>query len=140
MRDQGGYGHYNPDTAKKFLGSNVRRKASNQTNFRSEIFYQAGVDQHAVELARLRAVIAAVEQSIAAQEDLLLRGKRRIERQARGLLHDQRQIGTFQGIERRRDVDRFEVDGVDRVIGGEITLVPRHQAALDGRIVKAGLD
>src|SRR5580704_18046218 len=69
--------------------------------FRSEIFYQAGVDQHAVEMARLGAVIAAIKQSIAAHEDLLLRGERRIERQAGGLLHDQRQIRTFQSIERR---------------------------------------
>src|ERR1700731_5372021 len=60
----------------KLLGSNLRRKASNQTNFRSEIFYQAGIDQHAVELARLGAVIAAVEKSVAAHEDLLLRGER----------------------------------------------------------------
>src|SRR6202030_3854214 len=124
----------------KLLGSNLRRKASNQTNFHSEIFYQAGIDQHAVELARLRAVIAAVEQSVAAHEDLLLRCERRIERQARGLLHDERQIGALQGIERRGNVDRFEVDGVDRVIGGEIALIPRHQAALDGGVIEAGLD
>src|SRR5580700_2990576 len=103
MRDQGGYGHNNPDAAKKFLGSNVRRKGFEPKLFRSEIFYEAGVDQHAVEMSRLGAVVAAVEQSVATLEDLLLRGKRRIERQARGLLHDQRQIRTFQGIERRGD-------------------------------------
>src|SRR5580700_6403106 len=131
---------HQPRRREKIPGSSMRRRASNQTYFRSEIFYEAGVDQHAVEMARLGTVIAAVEQSVAAQEDLLLLGERRIERQAGGLLHNQRQIGTFQGIERRGDVDRFEVDGVDRVIGGEIAPIPRHQAALDGRIVEAGLD
>jgi hypothetical protein len=51
---------------------------------RSEILDQAGVDQHAVEMARLGTVIAAVEQSVAAHEDLFLLGERRIERQAGG--------------------------------------------------------
>src|SRR5580658_10617665 len=140
MRDQGGYGHNNPDAAKKFLGSNVRPKGVEPNLYHSKILYKAGVDQHAVEMARLGTVIAAIEQPVAAQEDLFLLSERRIERQARGLLHDQRQIGTFQRIERRGEVDRFEVDGVDRVIGGEIAMIPRHQAALDGRIIEAGLD
>ena len=64
MRDQGGYGHNNPDAAKKFLGSNVGRKALNQTYF-ARIFDQPGVDQHAVEMSRLGTVIAAVEHSVA---------------------------------------------------------------------------
>ena len=38
-----------------------------------KVLDQAGVDQHAVEAPRLGAVIAAVEQAVTAQQNLLLR-------------------------------------------------------------------
>src|SRR5439155_9365752 len=50
---------------------------------------QAGVDQQAVEAAGLGAVLAAIEQPVAAFENLLLLRKSCIERKTRGLLHDE---------------------------------------------------
>src|SRR5262249_55111551 len=84
--------------------------------FRSEIFDQAGVDQHAIEMTGFGAVIATKEQSIAAHENILLFDKRRIERQSCRFLHDQRQIRPFQRSERGRGVDRREIDRVNGVI------------------------
>jgi hypothetical protein len=78
-----------------------------------EALDQAGLDQKPVETARLGAGRAAVEPPLAAIEDLLLLGKGRVERQAGGLLDDQRQEGRLQRVERRRDVRRFKIDRVD---------------------------
>src|SRR5262245_33432585 len=77
---------------------------------------QTGVGQEPVEAARLGAAGAGIEQPLAALEDPLLLGERRIEWQARGLLHDQRQVGPLDGVERGAEVRRFEVHRVDRVV------------------------
>ena len=68
----------------------------------SKALDQAGVDQQPVEAARLGAAGAAIEQAAAALEDALLLGKGRVERQARRLQHDERQIGRVERVERRR--------------------------------------
>src|SRR5262245_22350115 len=78
---------------------------------------QAGVDQQPVEAARFRAAGAGVEQSFAALKDSFLLGEGRIERQAGGLLHDQREIRTFNGVEGGREIDGFEIDHVECVVG-----------------------
>src|SRR5260221_365731 len=62
-----------------------------------EAFDQAGVDQQAIEAARLRAASAVVEPAIAALEYLLLLDERRIERQARAFLDDQGEIRPLDG-------------------------------------------
>jgi hypothetical protein len=77
---------------------------------------EAGVDEHAVEMARLGAAGAGVEQAFATCEDLLLFEERGIERQARRFLHDERQIGAFDCIKRGGQIGRREIDRVDRVI------------------------
>jgi len=74
-------------------------------------------------LGALAAAGTGVEHAVAALQDFLLLGERGIERQARGLLHHQRQVGRIQGIERRGQLDRLEIDGVDRVIGGEVARI-----------------
>src|SRR6266511_4750770 len=101
---------------------------------------QAGVDQQPIEAPRLRSAATGIEQSLAALENPLLLGKRGIERQAGGLLHDQRKIGSVDGLERGRRIDRFEVDRVDRVIGGEVARVARHQTPVDRDLVERRLE
>jgi hypothetical protein len=80
-------------------------------------FDQPGVDQQPVEAARLGAAGAAIEQALAALEDLLLLGEGCIERQPGGLRSPV--VGCVERIARRRQIDRREADGVDRVIGRE---------------------
>src|SRR5690349_3917488 len=84
---------------------------------------QAGIDQHAIEAARLGAAIAIIEQSVATLHDLLLLLERWVEWQARALQHDEGQIGALDGIERGGHAGRFEVDGVDRIVGREVARV-----------------
>src|SRR5712675_3295207 len=74
---------------------------------------QPGIDQHAVEAPHLGAAGAWIEQPVATLHDLLLLGETGIERQAGGLLNEQRQIGRVERIERGRDVDRREIDRID---------------------------
>src|SRR5580704_124752 len=116
-------------------GSRSRRVAT-----RSEILDQPGVDQHAIEMARRGAVVAAVEQAVATEEYFLLRGERRIERQAGGLLHHQRQVRAFQRLERRRYVDRSEIHSIDGVIGSEVAMIPRHQLTFDGIVTETWIE
>src|SRR5476649_1371615 len=71
---------------------------------------QPGFDQQPVETPRLRAAGAAIKQPMAALQDLLLFGEGRLKRQSGGLLDDQRQVWRLQRVERRRNVDRFEID------------------------------
>ena len=84
---------------------------------------QPGVDQQPVEAAGLGAAGALEKQSVAALQNFLLFGERRIERQAGRLLHDQRKIGRLQPVERRRQILRREVDRVDGVVGREVARV-----------------
>ena len=60
---------------------------------------QAGVDQHAVKSARLRAAITAIEKAMATFQDRLLLDKRRIERHPRSLLHQQWNIRCIECVE-----------------------------------------
>src|SRR5712692_1955027 len=101
---------------------------------------QAGVDQQPIEASRLRAAGAAVEQSLAALQNFFLLGERRVERQPGRLLHDQREIGPLDGVERGAEVDRFEVDRIDRVIGREIARIIIQQPAVDCRLLEPGLE
>src|SRR5262245_32655603 len=57
---------------------------------------QPGIDQQPVETAGLGPVGAAEESAVAADHDFLLLGEGRIERQACGLLKQQRQIDRLQ--------------------------------------------
>src|SRR5579862_8882081 len=116
------------------------RRHKNREMTKLQIFNEAGVDQHAIEMPRLGTVVAAVKQPIASQQDFLLLGERRIERQAGGVLYHDRKIGTFQRVERRRHVGRFEIDRIDRVIGREIALVPVHQMLLDRGVVERRIE
>src|SRR6516165_12586132 len=87
-----------------------------------------------------RTVGAAEEKSFAAQENFLLFGKRRIERQSGRLLNNQREIRPFQRIERRRCVDWREIDRVNGVIGREVTRIVRHEPLRDAVVVEGGID
>src|SRR5262245_24895744 len=82
----------------KWIGCRV--KPGNDVAVSLEPLDQAGVDQQPIEAARLGAAGAGVEQPLAALKDSLLLGERRIERQAGGLLHDERKIGTLDRVER----------------------------------------
>ena len=64
----------------------------------------SGVDQQAIEPARLGAVGAAVEQAVAAPEYLFLLEEGCVERKARRLLHDQRQVRRIERIQRGAEV------------------------------------
>jgi hypothetical protein len=93
----------------------------------------------AVETPRLGAVGAAVEQPGTALEDALLLGERGIKRHAGGLLHDQRQIGRVEHVERRAERHRREVDGIDRIVRREVARIEPQQALaklphVEGRI------
>src|SRR5262245_28595649 len=92
---------------------------------------QAGVNQEPVEAPRLLAPGAGEELAVAAYQDALLLGKGRIERQARGLQNEERKIWTFKRIQRRGEIERFEIDGVDCVVGGEISRILRDDPLRD---------
>src|SRR5690242_9958568 len=101
---------------------------------------EGGGDQQPVEAPRLRAVAAVVIDALAALEDLLLLGKRGIERQAGELLDHQRQVGPVERVECGRHVARLEVDRIDRVVGREIARVHRNHALADLVIADARFD
>src|SRR5262249_57645907 len=61
---------------------------------------QARVDQEPVEAARLGAVLAGEEQTVAALHDLLLFLEGGIEGQAGALLHHHRQVGSLDALQR----------------------------------------
>src|SRR5262245_19946493 len=79
---------------------------------------QSRVDQQPVEAARLRAVAATIEQPTATLKDALLLRELRVERKARRLQHNQRQIGRVEHVECGRQITRPEIDAVDGVVGG----------------------
>src|SRR5262249_44843525 len=101
---------------------------------------QAGVDQQSIEAPRLRAAGAGIKKPLAALENFLLLGERGIERQAGRLLHDQRQIGALDRVERGGEIDGFEIDRVDRVVGGEIARIISHQPPVDPGLVEPRLE
>src|SRR5262245_3121883 len=101
---------------------------------------QAGIDQHAIETSRLGSAIAIEKQSVAALHDLLLLLERGVERQARGLEDDKRKIRAFDGIERAGHIGRFEIDCVDRVVGGEIARVVGRDPLGDRCVANTGLE
>ena len=74
-----------------------------------------------------------IEQAAAALHDRLLLGEGGIERQPGCLLHDDGQIGGIERVTRGRYVGRFEVDRVDRVVGGEIAAIVQHDPPRDRR-------
>src|SRR3981081_2107501 len=69
---------------------------------------EAGVDQQPVETPRFGAIVALIEQPVAALHDLLLLDEAGIARQARGFLDDQRQIRRIEPVQRGRHVHRPE--------------------------------
>lgn len=87
---------------------------------------QSSLDQHAIEAAGLGAVGTAIEQRHAAPENFFLLGKCGIERNTGRFLNHQRQIGAFQGVERRAHVHRRKVYCVYRIISGEIAWIVMH--------------
>src|ERR1700730_12659304 len=111
-----------------------------ETERASEPLDQAGVDQQPIEASRFDAAGAAVEQTPAALQTFFLLGERRVERQPGRLLHDQREIGPLDGVERGAELDRLEVDRIDRVIGREIARIVIQQPAADRRLLEPGLE
>src|SRR4051812_23087768 len=85
-----------------------------------EVLHKSRLDQQAVEAPRLGAVLAGIEQALAAEHDILLLLKGGIKGNAGRLLHHQRQIGRIDRIHDRGTLHRLEIDGVDRVVGAEI--------------------
>src|SRR5690349_275598 len=107
---------------------------------RSEVLDQPGIDEKAIESARLGAAIAEVECAAAAPQDLLLLEEGWVERQPGRLLDHQRKVGRLQYVERGGKIDRVEVDRVDRVIGGEVARIVRLDAARDRFLVERRID
>src|SRR5271169_6032476 len=87
---------------------------------------QSSLDQHAIEAAGLGAIGTAIEQLHAAHENFFLLGKSGIERHAGCFLNHQRQIGAFQGGERRAHIHRRKDYSVYRIISGEIAYIIAH--------------
>src|ERR1700754_2072957 len=81
----------------------ARRKSAfaHPTKF-LQILDDPGVDQESVEAPCFGAVLAGVEQALAAEHDLLLLLEGRIEGYAGGFLDHQRQIGGIDGVHHRR--------------------------------------
>src|SRR5262249_9574815 len=116
-----------------FAGTTAQRQCSKALD-------EAGVDQQPIEAPRLSAAGAGVKQPLAALENFLLLGERGIERQAGRLLHDERKIGSLDRVERGGQIDRFEIDRVDRVVGGEIARIVGHQPPVDPELVEPRLE
>src|SRR3979409_568060 len=106
----------------------------------SKPFDQTSIDQEPIEATRFRPARAGVEQSLAAIENEFLLGKRRIKRQPGCLLNDKWQIGSLDRVERRGEIDGFEVDCVNRVVGREITRVVNHEVLVDGGLVQRRIE
>src|SRR6185295_1085280 len=77
---------------------------------------QSRVDQQAVEAARLGAGTACIEDAAAAGKNLLLLGKRNVERHAHRLEDREWQIGRVERIERGGEIGRRVVDGIERIV------------------------
>src|SRR5262249_47043291 len=103
-------------------------------------FDQAGIDQEPIEASRFGTARAGVEKSLAAFENFLLLGERGIERKTCGLQYNQWKIGTFDHVERRGQIVRFEIGRIDRVVGGEISRIVCHQTLRDRGFVERRLD
>src|SRR6185369_10706360 len=90
-------------------GRFCRRANAKTTPAASKPFDQAGIDQQPIKTPRFRPACTGVEQPLATFENLLLLGKRWIERQPGRLLDDQRKIGSLERVERRGETCGFEV-------------------------------
>src|SRR5262245_43625158 len=117
-----------------------RRQRTMGTAPESKPFDEPGLDQRPVEAARLGTIAAAVEQASAALEDALLLGEGGIERHARRLLHDQRQVGRVEHVEGRAKRDRLEVDGIDRIVGRVVARIEPQQPLTEIPRVERRLD
>src|SRR5215813_4797707 len=89
------------------VGSRIVIVASFVASRLSEPFDHPGIDQHAIETSRLSTTITVEEKSVATLHDLLLLLERGVERQARILEHNKRQIRAFDGVERGGHGGRF---------------------------------
>src|SRR5258705_5967057 len=133
--------------AKALIISTFNRVRSRSPRLRGNLWsgnlksaYQSRVDQEPVEAAGLCAVLAGIEQALAAQHDLLLLLERRVERNAGSFLDHQRQIGPVDGIHHGRAFDRLEVDGVDRVIGRVVARIVILQLLADTGLVEIRIE
>src|SRR5580693_4598462 len=99
-----------------------------------------GVDQQPVEPAGFGAAPAGVKYAPAAQHDVLLLLERRIERDAGGFLNHQRQVGAVDRVHHGGTLHRFEIDGIDRVIGRIIARVIILQLLADAGLIETGIE
>src|SRR5690242_8105947 len=105
-----------------------------------EALDESGLDQQSIEPAGFRAVLAGVEYALATEHDVLLFLERGIERYAGGFLDYQWQIGRVDRVHDGRALDRFEIDGVDSIIGGEVARVVGVELARHPRFIQAGIE
>src|SRR5215472_8340501 len=90
---------------------------------------QTRLDEQAIEPSRLGAAGTPIKETVAAIQNLLLLGKGRVKRHACRLLHQQGQVRCIKRRKRRRQIDRFEVHGIDRVVTRVITRIEGLQLA-----------
>ena len=98
---------------------------------------QAGVDQQAVEAPRLRAV-AAIEQPLQRSRICFCSANEGSSGRPAASCTISGRYGPSM-VRSGRQIDRFEVDRVDR-IGGEVARIARHQAPIDLDLVERRLD
>src|SRR6266436_323850 len=101
---------------------------------------QAGIDQQTIEAPSLRPAGARIKYATAALEDLLLLGEGGVERHPRSLERDQREVGCIERIESRGYIGRHEIDGVDRVIGGQVARIACLDASCNLSLVERRID
>src|SRR5258708_27933442 len=118
----------------------VERAGSRPACRRLQALDQAGIDEQTIEAPSLGPAGARVKYATAALEDLLLLGERRVERHPRTLERDQREAGCIERIESRYYIGRHEIDGVDRVIGGQVARIACLDASCNLSLVERRID
>src|SRR5262245_12062537 len=123
-----------------YLGLQTIRPARACKARLSKAFDQARVDQQPIKPSRLRAAGASVKQTVAAFQNILLLGKRRIERHTRSLLHQQRQIGRVERLQCRRHIDWLKIYSVDRVVTRVVARIEGLQMPRDRGLGECRID
>lgn len=106
----------------------------------SKPFDQAGINQKPVEAARFGSIVAAKEEAFAALKNGFLFDERWIERHARCLEDEQRQIGRVQAVDGNVQIARRELDRVDGIVSFEKTRIAGGETAHEHAVVLVGID